>query len=409
MNELDKVVGPGGEVSEIKPELTIFVEPLAVPYRAIFENVPYTELRTLFDAYWAAKGSTLIEKLKIKTRKGKKGAQPKAQSVAESSIGLKKLYSEPLCDWLVAKLKREKEIEVLHIENMELYDFEPDKKAILVMRYYQVPNLELSELVLEMPKPDYGTPEEMYERYLIENRRRGRTWRKQAAGEAVATNAKVCVDMTTTQNGEVVAKYSFHPGWISLEEYPSREIVERIRERKVGDSFSVSWVGLEAAPLVSEVLIVEAEEPSLPPVDEAFAKSLNFDSLELLKEDFYKKFEEQSKESTRKYIIDTVIDRILTQSNLPPLPERWLDLRAERGMELYVEGQGGLKNALAVSHSPTKETLLNRFKQQAYREYLQKLAIRGYIRKFGLPVDNEAKIFEHMSSQVKWVEPKVES
>jgi hypothetical protein len=111
------------------------VEPMAVQHRAVFQDLEYAALRKAFDEYWDKNGEALVKAYRVKSRKKKGGVLGDfARTMLESNIGIKKLYSDVLVKFAVGKLG-----DVLHINGLELHDFEENKKPLLMMSFYYLP------------------------------------------------------------------------------------------------------------------------------------------------------------------------------------------------------------------------------------------------------------------------------
>lgn len=91
------------------------------------------------------------------------------------------------------------------------------------------------------------------------------------------------------------------------------------------------------------VLLKELKEKILPEVSDDFAKDLNFENLEALKEEIRKSIIREKEELRKEYIYRTILDKLLDSITIP-IPERYLKRRVENLLEDAKEkvGEGRL-------------------------------------------------------------------
>lgn len=85
-----------------------------------------------------------------------------------------------------------------------------------------------------------------------------------------------------------------------------------------------------------KVLLKELKEKVLPEISDEFAKDLNFESLDALKEELKKSIEREKDALCKEYVYRNLLDKILDGLTIP-IPERYFKMRVEDLMEDMME------------------------------------------------------------------------
>jgi len=377
------------------------VDPMAQPFRAVFENLSYQEFREMFDTFWDEHGFAIAHKFKIKGKKSKGGKASSAKKIAENNIGLKKLYGDVIVEWFLDKMDN-----VMFIEGFDLYNFEPDKNPVLVVIYYNVPKVDISDIDKnwELKDPTQGNILEMeWEKYCKSIKSAHATTKDCDEDTEIRDDHHVQVDITATVDGNPYTPASVRMQWINLREYEIAEFVSSIVGKKKGDLFEISYVDADRT-VDAQVKIHGVKFINYPELNDDLAKDANFDSLAAMREDFVTKHKKGMEDLKKRMAADHILDKIAQNVRVPLFPQKWLDNAAIRALEDQIKStEGDRKKAFNSLGAQNEEEALDKLKGHIFQDALQKTLVKSYVDFFDIGLEDSDKIYESMVEHVNWI------
>jgi FKBP-type peptidyl-prolyl cis-trans isomerase (trigger factor) len=217
------------------------------------------------------------------------------------------------------------------------------------------------------------------------------------------------MDIVASCEGKADESLSCRLKWFEMPYFRPESLKAEVLNHKRGDLFETTFIVEDHAgdkEVKAQVKIHELQTITLPDLDDDLAKTAKADSLEILKATEKVKFEEYQINADKSTVVDHVITSMLQKSKVPPAPMSWIDTNAKRIMGEHVTSHGGdnakAANALGCAD---EAAMLDAFRSQVNRDYIQDLVMRKYAQIFELGSDL-SKIFDHMLSKAEWVEAK---
>lgn len=391
------------DMNEIKKDqYKLSIGPLSTPYRAVFEDLSYDDFKLKFDKYWDENKVNIINKFKAKIRNKKSKLQ---RQVVENTIGIKKLYTDIFIDWINDKIDN-----ILFIEELSIFGFENklngERKPIIMIVFYYTPEITIDkDIDFKLKNNRKGISEEkQLDNYLnitLMNKYRIETNHK---GDIIDDCCKVQVDIISKVDGDLVEGLTKYKEWIDLTNFPNIKLREEIINHKKNDIFDVEWETSNNKLVKAQITIHDIKSIKFPDIDDALARREGFNDLELLKENFLKDYRKIIKNNNEELAKGHIINQVFREYEIPPFPERWLQILAKDSMNAFIKDNN--KNLKAVMQSvgaKDKDELLKMFKSQIHRDFVQKMIIRAYIKKFNLEND-EKNFLQHVMNNIEWIE-----
>lgn len=383
------------------------IEPMAQPHRIIV-SVPYDEIREGFDKFWSEHEEDIIKKFKIKGRKLKGGKVKDAQKIAESNIGIRKLYTPVLIEKIHDKIK-----DVLFVEDVAGMVDEGNENIFKVYgRFYYTPKITLEKdpdfKVLKQFNEDI---EAMYQRRLEDLQRKYRVV-QEYQGEDIKEDHNVLIDIIASCEEKPYDRGTSRNTYIHMSYFPE-EIKTAIMEHKKGDLFEASYVmdkrdpELEGKTVNVHIKIYDVQEIIYPEINDDLVKEENFESLEKFHEKFIEDYTNYLDNSKRGMVMEHVITDILTDLHHPEVPQCWLDANVASFERNILQKFQGDKDRMMMSlRANDKDELYNLLKGEVLRDLVRVMALRAYADYYELDPKDDDNILDHMLERVEWIEPE---
>ncbi len=401
--------------TEIKAQVTnnISVQPLAQQYQA-FVPFTYTELREAFDDYWVKNMEVLMKQLpqpKLMKKKGGMFDPADAQRVMERTYKAGKLYRSALFDIFVKKMEEYKgKGSVLFINSLELVNFQEGEECPVVAVFYFRPEIEFEgEIDFKCKRPEHKTWEDYWKLYTERVQKQHKILTPDE-GQDIHENHNVLLDIIASSDDKPAKDLSCRLKWVEVQYLKPDSLKADVLSHKRGDMFETTFtldMPEGAKEVKASVKIHELQTVDLPAVDDELAKTMKFETADIWKASEKVKFEEYQKNADKSTVVDHVITDILHKSKVPPAPISWLDANARRIMadHVAVQGKGNAETAAKMLGCAGEEEMLDAFRSQVNRDYIQDLVMRKYAQVMGIDFDM-SKVFDHMLSKAEWEEAK---
>lgn len=372
-------------------------EALATPYR-IVATIPSQELQPAFDDYWTRKSAALIQHYAPKCRKGKE------RKTLESSVPVGKLYSEALADLLVKKVEEEFG-EVFFLVGLDLFDYSAKDDSLLVAHLYYYPELKFTgEIDFKATSPfkqDEAGERARRLRELVQKYRSVKEERR--AGEIDPTD-EVLVDIVASIEGQPYEKGTMRGKWLEIQHLLG-DLSGQFLNHTVGDLFETKLIMSlvdpenEGKEVSATVKIFAARKVTYPSVDDVL-KMESWGSMEAFEASFHDQYVNYCNEAHKAVGSDHVLNQIVQNSVLGPIPDAWVQGNVQRIVREEV-AKGGEEKVLRAHGVQTVDELGQRFKGLIFRDLLKRLAVRVYAEKFKLE-NNEEAVFNDILTRMVW-------
>ena len=141
-----------------------------------------------------------------------------------------------------------------------------------------------------------------------------------------------------------------------------------------------------------KVTVKSVYERKLPEINDDFAKSLGFESLEKFKESLKETAKNEKEQHASRKMENKILEKIVQNSEFGEIPESLVNQESEKmleELEREITSQGGnLENYLSQIDK-TKEQIKEEFKPQAIKRIKTALCVREIIQKENIKVSNE--------------------
>lgn len=375
-------------------------EALATPYR-IVATIPSEELQSVFDDYWSKKSDTLIKHYGPKCRKGKE------RKTLESSVPMGKLYSEALADLLVGKVEEEFG-EVFFLVGLDLFDYSAKADSTLVAHLYYYPELKFTgEIDFKATLPFKRDEVGERSRRLKELVQKHRTTEAERRSGGIEPTDEVLVDIVASVEGNPYEKGTMRGKWLELK-YLLGDLSGQILGHQIGDLFETKLIMSVVDPenegkeVSATVKIFAARQVVYPGVDEVL-KMESWGSMEEFESAFHDQYARYCVEAQKAVGSDHVLNQIVQNSSLGPIPDAWVQGNVQRIIREEV-ARGGEEKVLRAHGVTTVDELGQRFKGLIFRDLLKRLAVRAYAEKFKLENSEEA-VFNDILTRMVWDDP----
>jgi FKBP-type peptidyl-prolyl cis-trans isomerase (trigger factor) len=389
-------------------------EMLAVPYRVEF-TVPYAEMRAKFDEYWEKRADFLIKAYNPKLKKGKGGSVPKdkARKMIEANIPVLELYGSVVSGLLSDELKAAGR-DLFYIDGLNLYDFEEGKEPIVLGRVYYWPEMRLkpeAELKFEAKFPFKIDFEKAW------GGKRTELWHKnrkvsdtELDSGPIHENYDLLMDIIASCDGQPYEKGTRRGTWFEV-----RTLNEEMRgaclAHNVGDLFEVDFVMAKMDPEIegktvhATIKIFKAREVVYREVDDALAVESGFKDLADMQADFQRQYEEHVQNTKRGVAADAVISAVLSQAEVPAIPDCWMLTATDRLISNHLARFGGNRDkAKAAVRAQNEEHFKQLFQSEVMRDMLHQLALRLYRKLYDLVDATTESLYDDMVNRCHWGE-----
>jgi hypothetical protein len=230
---------------------------------------------------------------------------------------------------------------------------------------------------------------------------------------AIDDLCRVKLTITTTSEGKAVPALSCVEDWLMVSDLRVGGIAAHLQGKVVGDLFEISFEEMipgspSAQSCTSVIKVHEVEKYDLPEVNDDLVKQEGFDSLEMFNASFKEEFQKYQNNRLGSIALDHLLQSVVTQSELPPIPAGWADIWLERHLQGHVaQFQGDRKRAMAAVGAPTEAAFRDRFRGQVYSQLWSSLAANYLADRWGLVFKNNPNISGELQDRarlaVKWV------
>jgi hypothetical protein len=412
------------KVAEVPVEKTIYTfheEALAIPYRVEFK-VPYADLKTKFDEYWGEKSDILINHFKPQVKKSKGGNvnKDKARKMLESNVKPGKLYQEAIANFLIDNLKEQGK-DILHLEALDLYDYEEGQEAQLIGVLYYYPELSVDHpeaLVYQAKSPIDEDFDKAWRGKQVELKHKYKKVSEVELTEGlVQDNHELLLDVIASCDGQPYEAGTIRGKWLELRTLFA-SFRQSFEKRNIGDLFETDFdmngidPDTKGKPIHATVKIFKAKEIIYREVDDSVAIEEGKENLEALKNDFEKEYKNYVEGCRKGSAADAIINTILQNSVISPLPDRWTELSVGRLVNNHcLQFKGDKDKAMSVIGAKDEESMRRMFMGEVYRDIYRVIAMKWYKKFYNVPKGTDEELYKDMLSRVNWVEkeePKTE-
>lgn len=403
--------------TEAKTIYTFHEEALAIPYRIDFK-VPYADLKKIFDEYWEKRSDALINHYKpnVKKSKGGKINPDKARKMLESNVKPGKLYQEALAAFLIDQVK-ETGKEILHLDALDMYDYEDGKDAQIIGQVYYYPTLAVDHpeaLVYQATSPIKEDFDKAWRSKQVELKHKYKKVSEVELTEGlVQDNHELLLDVIASCDGQPYEAGTIRGKWMELRTlFP--DFRKSFEKRNIGDLFETDFnmngidPDVKGHPVHATVKIFKAKEIIYREVDDSIAKEEGKDSLDILKADFETEYRNYVQGCRKGSAADAIINTILQNSVISPLPDRWVELSTNRLLANHcLQFKNDRDKAMAVVGAKSEDQFRQMFMGEVYRDIYRVIAMKWYKAFYKIGKGTDDELYSDMLSRVNWVEKDV--
>lgn len=273
------------------------------------------------------------------------------------------------------------------------------------------PKIALGEYKgLSATKPDAQVTDDAVDEY-IEQLRSERASKQpvETRGAQHGDQAVVLIRPEDKSLGEKAFAVSVGQTFPSLDEALLGMKAEDVRTVEItfpSDFSDASWAG---KTLKCEIEIRSLTAPVLPDLDEAFAQSLNADSVEELRSKVRGALERAVEQRNRHLVQEQLLTRLMESSTIELPDPLWEDVADRRLEELErdLQASGKTLDEAAAEEGTTSEKVREHFRNAARSEVARAMAIRHIAEKENLKITNQDVIAQALSIAMReGVEPE---
>jgi hypothetical protein len=367
--------------------------PKATPYHFTVP-VKKEEITKVCDEVWEQHKEHLTKAAKYKGKKGKGGKvnYSQARGAVEKALGFYQVYGSELAMYGSSLIEESTDTRVMLVNTCRLQG-EDTESPYLSMEVFAWPECRLSEanadLLKSLKADDLDLPslqesldqriKELQEEHPI-----------RTSAEEVTEDSEVVFDVYTSVNGERYEKGMTKLTRCRVSEITPAELKENVPGLKVDECVIVHFdeaVEGKECTVKAEVTIrgIYSLQYLDPNKDDLYIKAGFSD-----RESFVKSFEDQyssyTKNAIEGHVYDTVVNFILNNAEMDPIPERFIDV--------------SINKMLSGQQSEDPE-LLRYVGQQIYKQTVDMMAMSCYINVWGLSADiKHEDLLKHMVDNV---------
>jgi len=323
----------------------------------------------------------------------RKGKVPR--NIFEARFGVESLYNDAvdiLLPEAYAEGIKETGIEPVDRPEIDIEQFEKGKPFIFKATVTVKPEVELGEYTgLEIPEKDFSVKEEDIEAELKQLQNRHAELEILDEGEVEKGDTAVIdfegfIDGEAFEGGKAekhsleIGSGAFIPGFedqvIGMKKGEEKEINVTFPE----NYHSEELAGKEA---VFKVKLHEIKRKKLPELNDEFAKDVDFETLDELKEDIKKRLEEQRKQEKEDYGKNTVIEKA-TENATVDIPSVMIEQETDNMLKKFEQqlAYQGMNLDLYYQFSGTDEKgLKEQFKNDAEKRVKTNLVLEAIAKK----------------------------
>jgi len=382
---------------DIKDE-SVELKPYATAFR-VSVNIKYGDLRKKFNSYWKEHKKSLRKKFGIVDKNVK---SKEAQKMIENNIGIEKLYSTVITDYVMDKLPA-----VLFVEEIEVKNFEPGETVIINAKIYEIPKVELNDginMEVNMSNFKVRDPKENLKKRIddIVNK-----YRKEVPYEgALNDNCNVVVDIISSKDGMPFPQMTITRKGIDIKNIiDTPKIKEAIIAHKKGDKFEVHTEDEQNSKIITQIKIWDSFKIELPEVNDDLAIKEGYSSLDELKKSYLGNLEEHVNKLKNDYVVNKICKNIINSMEFTAIPEPWLEAKSRATLYKHVNEMGGLDKALDIIGAESEQQVIEMFKAQAMTELVQFMALKKYaeINNINTNKNNMQPIAEHIIENARLI------
>jgi len=364
----------------------IVLEPLATPYLA-FIPVTEEEVKAKMDEYWEENKDNLIKAAHYKGKKGEHGSVDygKARKRIEDQRGLEALYGYTFA--LMGQDKIEAELgRTVMLVNSAVYNTSRTPLLFLNMYFYPVIHYEPDQFSLEVRAFESFTFDEEYEGRLRDLKYRHKV-RKDV--KVVTESSEVVIEVQTLKNGETYLPETLKNYRKDVKDIELPEVKGTIIGKEVGSCYEIdelrgedNFKQIVQVIQVYDIQLLNDDDPAL------FAGE-GIANIEEFKEKVKVDYDRVHDYQLREYVYRELINRILTEGTLEPVPQRFVDLAVEN---------------IAKRHgSSDNNQVKQQIADQVLRDVVQEMAKNWYKKTFNLPKTMSfTELTDDMLNRVSW-------
>ena len=219
----------------------------------------------------------------------------------------------------------EQHIEALDVSDFEIVSMDPLQVKVIVV---QQPLVELGDYAsIRVEKNQVEITDEQVDEVITQLRRESAPWNEPAEPRPIKEGDMVYIDLegfTTEGELEAVKRETF-PTIVGLARAGVPDVVNKALEgMSVGNEKDVTETLPDDYPVESlrgmdasyHVKVLSMKEQLLPEVDDEFAKTVGFDTVELMRETVDRNLRQRSEESAENEQVDKIIEQLVAMSNV---------------------------------------------------------------------------------------------
>ncbi|HEX9989149.1 MAG TPA: trigger factor [Chloroflexia bacterium] len=323
--------------------------------------------------------------------------------ILESYVGKEALTEKAVKNILpdtVQNAITEQNIEAMDIGDVEIVNMDPLQVKVTIV---QPPKIELGDYgTIRVEKETTEINDEQIEQVMAELRREGVPWAEPAEPRPIREGDMVYLDLEGfTGEGELQeARREDFPTIVGMVGGGVPEVVmKELIGMSVGEEKDITETipedypdeRLQGRDVSYHVKVRSMKEQALPEMDDEFAKTLNYDTVQELREAVEKNLRQRADESAESNQVNAAITQ-LVEGSTADVPEvmvnEELDLMLKRLEGRLREQRLSLRQYLTYNGITDKEWR-EKNRQQARERVIRGLVLQEFARREGIGVDDE--------------------
>jgi FKBP-type peptidyl-prolyl cis-trans isomerase (trigger factor) len=385
-------------MSEKESKIEVSIRQEAIPYSVVV-RIPDKEIQPKFQEYW----NSIKDKVSPSLTKGFRKSSKKKHLQSVSGItpetvasrlkgGLAELYGEVLRSVVVDSIKSNFNREILVLESLTYHVGSSDSEHAIKARFFPEPQVVFNdpEMIknLEVEVPAGKFVDEVFVS-RIESLKKENAKELDKEGAVEDGNA-VVVDINAQIDGAIWEKGCLSKNKMIVTKdkvFPSA-LYENLLGMSVGEKkiCTVTLANEFGPELEGKELVLSVHVRSVllvldPVLNDEFAKSKGFESLEDMQTKFRDQIQAQIKEHRDWQIINAALFKLIENSKMSPVPESWISMRCEEDVK-KAEASSGEKKS-----DKEKEEVSAYTSMSSQRELIQVLTLKAYGQLVEIPLE----------------------
>lgn len=344
----------------------IVLEPLATPYLA-FIPVTAEEVQAEMDEYWEAHKEIIVKQSNYKGRKqeGGKVDYKAARKYIEEHRGLSTIYGYTFALMGQEKIQEELGRDVMLV-NSAVYNTTKDPMLFLNLYFYPTITFEKG-LNLQIPKLNLSSFEAELSGRMLDLRLRHKVLKK---AEIIDDTSEVVIDVKALKNGEAYLPETIKNYRRSVQDIELPEVAKSLVGKVSGSVYELEEKrGEDDYKHIVSILEVYSVD-FLDESDPALFEGEGVKSIEEFKEKVKADFERNSDARIREYVYTDLMNQIISEGLIEPVPQRFVDLAVE---------------SVAKKHGSDDNSVKQQIADTVLRDVVQEMAKNWYKKTYNLP------------------------